>query len=191
MLTCLICTKEYRDLGTHVRRTHHLTGEEYLSKFPGATLVDEELVRERTSKRDHAAATAKTLETFSTRYEGGHPLKDPRIREQQKFTRLVSGDHSGAEKARKTNMERYGVEHLSQTEERREISRKLMQKISANRPAAVCPDPEKFKEQVLAGTPLYKLAEMYGFKSQWVIKHWIEAMGLPKGGAYRERNKLS
>ena len=188
MLTCKECGKEYQDLGSHVRQSHNLSASEYKAKYPGSVLVDEGLVGSRSEKRDHSSATAKALGTFSLRYEGGHPLKDPAVRGSQMLTREMNGFSYDNEKAKATNLEHYGVEHLSKTEERKETSRKLMQKLNDGRTAAVCPDPEKFKEQVMSGVPLYKLAEMYGFKSQWVIKNWIKDLGLPNGGAYRNRN---
>lgn len=183
MIVCQECQKEFMDIGLHVRQAHGISSAEYLERYPGYAIVDAELVRKRTGSRDHASATAKALETFVGKYEGGHPLKDPTVRALQKYTRTAGGKpYLDLEKIRKTNLERYGVEHLSGTAERREISRNNMQRLNGLKPPpAACPDADAFKKLYLGGMSLPALSKHYGFKSDFVIKRWVKELGLPGG----------
>ena len=75
----------------------------------------------------HAQLDSKTQEKISKafeKYEGGHPLRDRRVREQiyqtniERYGNVVAcNTEDWQQKIKERNIEQYGVEHISQTED--------------------------------------------------------------------------
>lgn len=182
MAECKICGRPYRSLVSHIQVKHGLTSEQYRNLYPGAILVDPDVVDQRAKKRAESLdeIKKKTKQAFS-KYEGGHPSRDPKVQAVRAFNRELFGSHYDTESRKATMREKYGVEHNSQTEEARERSRLLMRALNASgksrRLEKPRPSEEELKAQLGEGKRVGDIAVEWSVSLPTVTK-WIREAGL-------------
>ncbi len=118
MPKCMVCDEDYKDLNSHITNIHGVSVEKYKEQYPNAKIVDEDIILRRTDKRSEKIdeIKIKTKDAF-LKYEGGHPSRDPGVLALRKYNKELFGHKYNLEAYKETNLERYGVEHLSKDPE--------------------------------------------------------------------------
>lgn len=122
-VVCGICSYKSMDLSHHIRDKHSLDLVVYKKEYGPilCSIIDER--RKATSLEKHGNKNyrnERARKVAYSVYEGDHPLSDPEVREKQRETkRVLYGDpnYVNVGKRTETNLQRYGVEHYTATEE--------------------------------------------------------------------------
>jgi len=189
MPVCIICKKEMKDLSRHIKFEHQFTVNEYKQKY--ATIVVDPSVEEKrkntclekygNSNYKNDGARRLSYELF----EGGHPLRDPHIRDKACKTkaRLYGDpDYTNRGKAKKTCIEKYGVENVSQV--KGILKKRVQTSISKYGRAINYVKPALFTKEKLIDLHIIKklslgeIAKNYNLTSNGV-GYWMKKFGIP------------
>lgn len=189
-VTCALCGFIGLSLVNHVRMAHGIPPKEYQLAYGGkleSPLVQEKRERTNQARYNDPHYTNREAAALSNElYEGGHSLRDPEVRKKAEETslKLYGVKHfTNREKARATNLERYGVESILSTEKARNISRKNMKELIASGKAYCgknkkdCPDVGLLKSLFHSGKRLGDIAMEFQV-SAIVLDRWIKELGL-------------
>lgn len=183
-LSCGMCGHEAYDLTSHVINFHKITTKEYKNTFGllVSPLVEEK--RRETCLNKYGDENYKNREAIKLSneiFEGGHSLKDPVIREKANSTKekLYGNSHfTNRDKAKKTSLEKYGVEYTCSAPE--VIKKRIKTSIerygkvfNISEPHNKTKVPDTFKEEYGKGKTVFELSVLYKV-SEPVISRWIK-----------------
>jgi hypothetical protein len=189
-IKCALCDHYGKNLRLHIIKVHNISADQY-KKYYGNFISDSVLKkRKETTFKNHGDPNyrnepARKLK-FSS-YEGGHPLKDPTVRDKANKTKIkLYGDanYTNRDKAKKTCLEKYGVEYTGQIPELinqriATLKEKYGKVFNVEGPCNKKDPPGSFKADYEAGINADSLCVKYNV-SEPTLSRWIKELNLLK-----------
>ena len=188
-ICCAICGFKAKNLRYHLDREHNISTKDYKNKYNSsieAPSVKDKRIKTSTDKYGVGHYTNREAANFSYQvFEGGHPFKDPKVRKKAEDTKTkLYGDphYTNKEKSKKTNLERYGVEHTCAAKDVIEKRKKTLllrygKIFNVDTPHNKLDVPAGFKDVYLSGKSLETISDYYGV-SDPTVKRWAKELDL-------------
>lgn len=191
-IVCKICGHSGLDISSHIRLKHNISIIEYREKYKCRVVSPEiDKKRKETTKKLYGDPNWRNKDAqklmFSD-YKGGHPFKDPECRKKAcKTKERLYGDpnYTNREKAKKTNLERYGTEHTGASEQVIEKRIKTLKSrygkvFNVEVPYNKTKPPKNFKEVFIFDGLTYDALSSKYEVSIPTIKRWVEELCLKR-----------
>lgn len=187
---CKVCGFSGLDISQHIKSVHSMAKEEYYDKFK-SPIISQSIIdkRKNTTMEKHGDPNWRNEEARNlmySNYEGGHPLRDEKVRLKGKDTKLRrygNANYTNQEQREHTNIKKYGVAHSCAAPEvigkrLKTLKERYGKVFNCPKQERVTPDnPEAFKIDYESGLSYSSLCVKYN-KSEPIISRWVKDMGL-------------
>lgn len=125
----------------------------------------------------------KIKESFASRYEGGHPMRDPDFLRRRKETMEAFGSSYDIEKAKETSRKNHGVDFYTQTDVARAVSKSSMERLHmegrsySGKNKKECNDLGKLRDMLDSGVLLRDIALEFSI-SDVTLSRWLKEYGI-------------